>query len=70
MTTLFPDLPVPPLPAVRQQPAGHFWLRVGDTLVEGDEATRMVCVVGVFPAALAPHVLTALRAVATCVTQQ
>jgi len=67
MPDLFGDLPVPPLPAVCEQPAGHFWLRVGGVLIEGSKATRMVCVAGIFPAAVAPFVTTAMRAVSTCV---
>lgn len=63
---LFPDLPVPPL-AVCEQPAGHFWLRVGGVLIEGDKASGLVCIAGILPAVAAPYVQTALRAVATCV---
>ncbi len=50
-----------------EQPAGHFWLRVGGVLIEGDKASGLVCIAGILPAVAAPYVQTALRAVATCV---
>lgn len=64
---LFPALPVPPPALPVEQPAGHYWLRVGGVLVEGSAAAGVVALSGSFPPDAGPAVLTAVRAVAACV---
>ncbi|PPE72713.1 hypothetical protein C3942_16830 [Solimonas fluminis] len=63
---LFPNLPEP-APRAPCTHGSHHWLRVGDTLIEGDTATGQVHVSGPIPAGIAAQVAMAVRAVGTCV---